>query len=186
MIEKNQEPRGTSHMTYQLLLLSAIPLLLGSCQLLGLRKQVETMENFGVVTIRVSPPPTDAAVTYGVAWISDNGQLRSAGFQRIRPDGFAAFILRTDLTYTVGAFVDENNNHSYDTGEPADYVGGVRPLSLVDPKVKTTIFELSPRRRHGLPPRTTIAVPQADEALGGQLNLALGEIVSLGRQAFRD
>lgn len=88
------------------------------------------MEEFGVVTVRVSPLPTAAVATYALAWTSENGELRSAGVHRVTSDGIAAFTLRTDRLYAVGAFIDENGNGSYDVGEPADYVREVKPRSL--------------------------------------------------------
>jgi pimeloyl-ACP methyl ester carboxylesterase len=179
--ERSQIERQTAH---QLLLLGIATLLLSSCQIFGLRQHVETMEAFGVVAIRVSPLPTDAAATYALAWTSENGELRSAGVYRVTPDGIAAFTLRTDRSYTVGAFTDENANHSYDAGEPADYVRGVRPRSLGDPNVEATMWKLSLQPRHGLPPGTTIAIPKENRELGGQLNLALGEVVSLEDKRF--
>src|SRR6476646_3767122 len=155
-----------------------------SCQIVGLRQHVETMESFGVVTVQVSPLPTNAAPTYALAWTSDNGELRSVGLQRVRPDGLASFTLRANISYTVGAFTDENGNHSYDSGEPADYRRGVTPLSLGDPNARTKVIKLALLPRHGLPPGATIEVPKEDKELGSQLNLVLGEVVSLDDQRF--
>jgi len=158
--------------------------LLCSCQIVGLRKHVETMESFGVVTVQVSPLPTNAAPTYALAWTSENGELRSVGLQRMRSDGLASFTLRTGISYTVGAFTDENGNRGYDSGEPADYRRGVTPLSLGDPNARTKVLKLTLLPRHGLPPGTVIGVPKEDKELGGQLNLALGEVVSLDDERF--
>src|SRR4029077_18086630 len=112
------------------------------------------------------------------------GELRSAGLQRVGSDGLASFTLRTDRSYAVGAFTDTNGNQSYDTGEPADYVRGIRPQSLGDPSVRSKVLRLTLMSRHNLPPGTTIAIPKENAELGGQLNLALGEVVSLDDKRF--
>jgi hypothetical protein len=57
-------------------------------------------------------------------------------------------------------------------------------LSLGDPKARSEVLQLNLLPRHGLPPGTTIAVPKEDRNLGGQLNLAVGEVVSLDDPHF--
>ncbi len=160
------------------------PTLLCSCQLLGLRQHVEKMEEFGIVTVRVSPLPTGAAPTYALAWTADDGELRSAGFQQIRPDGLAAFTLRTDRSYAVGAFTDRNRNDRYDVGEPVDYVREVTPVSLADPNAVARRIRLTLLPQHNFPPGTSIAIPKKNKELGGELNIALGEIVTLDDPRF--
>jgi hypothetical protein len=107
--ERFQIERQTAH---QLLLLGIAALLLSSCQIFGLRKHVETMEEFGVVAVRVSPLPTGAAATNALAWTSEKGELRSAGVHRVTTDGIAAFTLSTDRLYIIGASIDENGTGS--------------------------------------------------------------------------
>jgi pimeloyl-ACP methyl ester carboxylesterase len=158
--------------------------LLSSCQIIGLRQQVEKVEEFGVVTVRVSPPPSGPAPTYGLAWTQENGEMRSAGFQRVRPDGLLAFTLRTDRSYTVGAFTDQNRNDRYDVGEPVDYVSGITPVSLADPNAVARRVRLTLVSRHNFPPGTSIAIPKENKELGGELNVALGEVVSLDDPRF--
>ena len=168
-----------------LALLGVTTLLLSSCQIFGLHEHVETMEAFGVVTIQVSPVPSGTAPTYALAWTSDKGgELESAGFHQLPSGGIAAFTLRTDRVYTVGAFTDTNGNGSYDAGEPGDYVKGVKPRSLGDPDVQSKISKLTLHTNHGLPPGKTIAIPKENKELGRQLNLSLGEVVTLDEQRF--
>lgn len=159
-------------------------LLFSSCQIIGLRQHVEKMESFGIVTVRVSPPPTSAATTYAAAWLAKDGELRAAGVQRVGPNGVASFTLRIDRSYMVGAFTDTNGNQSYDSTEPADYVAGVTPLSLGDPNARAKIVKLTLIERHHLPPGTTMAIPKEDAELGSRLNFALGEVVSLDDEDF--
>ena len=142
------------------------------------------MEAFGVVTVRVSPPPDPSKPTYALAWISSNNQLRSAGLQRIGADGVASFILRIDRSYYIGAFTDLNGNNSYDVGEPGDYVSGITPVSLGDPNAQVKVLKLALHSNHNLPPGTTIAIPKEAKELGRQLDLALGEIASFDDPQF--
>jgi pimeloyl-ACP methyl ester carboxylesterase len=159
--------------------------LLCSCSIFGLRQHILTMEAHGAIIIRVSPPPTGSAPTYAVAWTEgENQPVQSAGFQRVNPDGFAWFTLRTDRSYGVGAFTDENGNRSYDNGEPGAYLKNVQPLSLGNPNEQHKVLALKLRREHDLPPGTTIAVPQENKDLGGRVDVALGEVVSLDDERF--
>ena len=158
--------------------------ILCSCQIVGLRQHLETMENLGIVTVKVSPILANAAPTYALAWVRKNGALRSVGLQKVGTDGLASFTLRTDRSYSVGAFTDQNRNQSYDAGEPADYIRDVAPVSLSDPNAQPTIFALTLIARHGLPSGTNIATPKEDRKLGGELNLGLGEVVSLDDKRF--
>jgi hypothetical protein len=157
---------------------------LSSCQIVGLRQHLETMESLGLVTVQVAPMPAGAAPTYALAWVRMNGELRSAGFQEVGADGFASFTLRTDRSYTVGAFTDQNRNQSYDAGEPADYIKDVRPVSLSDPHARAKVLKLTFITQHGLPPGTSLAIPKEDKELGGVLGLSLGEVVSLDDPRF--
>ena len=142
------------------------------------------MESFGIVTVRVSPPPTSAATTYAAAWVTKNGELRAAGVQRVGPNGVASFTLRIDRSYALGAFTDSNGNGSYDSTEPADYVTGVTPLSLGDPSAHAKIVKLTLIERHHLPPGTSMAIPKEDAELGSRLSFGLGEVVSLDDEDF--
>lgn len=161
--------------------------LLPSCSIIGLKRQVEKMEAHGAITIQVTPPPQGGSPTYAVAWRVENGQRKdSAGLQKVRPDGLASFSLLAGQTYRVGAFTDENGNYAYDAGEPLAVLKDIKPLLLGDPKVKPKIWRLTLRRDSGLPPGTVIAVPTENKALGGKLDLALGDVVSLDEKRFAE
>jgi pimeloyl-ACP methyl ester carboxylesterase len=160
-------------------------LLLTSCGLLGLRRQVESLEAHGGVTVHVTPPPADKAPTYALAWRMENGTRKdSAGFQQVRPDGLASFNLNLDSVYRVGAFTDENGNRAYDAGEPLDFVRDVRPIPLSDPNAQPKIWKLTLRRDHGLPAGSVIELPQENKTLGGRTNLALGDVASIDEERF--
>ena len=161
-----------------------IAMLLCSCQIIGLRQHVEKMEAFGVVTVKVSPPPRAKAFTYALAWTRDNRELHSVGLQQIGPDGLASFVLRIDRSYSVGAFTDKNRNERYDAGEPGDYVKGVTPVSLGDPHASFKLLRLTLLPLHHFPPGTSIEIPKENKQFGAQLDLALGEVVSLDDPRF--
>ena len=171
-------------MRYKFLFLALVTVFLPGCLILGLRQHIETMEGFGVVTLRVVPPPNSSKPTYALAWIDENGKMRSAGLQQVGSDAIASFILRTNRTYYIGAFTDLNGNKSYDVGEPGAYVGNITPLSLGDPNARATVLNLTLHANHQLPPGTTIAIPEEDKELGRQLDLALGEIASFDDPHF--
>jgi pimeloyl-ACP methyl ester carboxylesterase len=159
--------------------------LLSSCSIIGLRQHVETMESRGGVAIQITPPPQSDKPTYAVAWRTEKGQRKdSAGFQRVGPGGIAAFNLRMDSTYRVGAFTDENGNGAYDAGEPGGVQTDVKPLSLSDPSAVPTLLKITFTRDHGFAPGTVIHVPEENKALGGKTNLALGEVASLDDKHF--
>ena len=140
--------------------------LLSSCSIIGLRKEVETLESRGGVTIQLVPPPKGNAPTYALAWRMENGQRKdSAGLQQVRADGFASFNLSMDSVYRVGAFTDENRNGAYDAGEPLDLVTDVKPLPLADPAVKPKIWTLTLKREHGLVAGTVIHIPKENKDL---------------------
>jgi hypothetical protein len=169
---------------YRAALLALSALLFSSCALVGLRQHIESMEGFGVVTVRVSPLPSQSKPTYALAWIATSTGLRSAGLQRIGEDGVASFILKTSQSYYVGAFTDLNGNNSYDVGEPGDYVSEIRPVSLGDPNPQVRVLPLTLHPNHNLPAGTSIAIPKEDKELGRQLDLALGEIASFDDPQF--
>lgn len=159
--------------------------MLSSCSIIGLRKHVETMEQRGGVTVEITPLPKGGSPTYALAWRMENGQRKdSAGFQRVRTDGIASFNLRLDSTYQIGAFTDENGNHAYDAGEPLAVQPNVKPVSLADPSVMPKIWKLTLRRDHGLTAGTVIEVPKENLELGGKINFALGDVVSLDETRF--
>lgn len=158
---------------------------LSSCGLMGLRQHVETLESMGGITVEVTPHPSGTHSTYALAWRMENGARKdSAGFQRVREDGIAAFNLKMDSVYRVGAFTDENGNGAFDAGEPLDFIKDVRPVPLTDPSATPRILKLALHREHGLPPGTVIHVPKENKELGGQMNLAIGEVASLEDPQF--
>lgn len=161
------------------------PLLLSSCGLLGLRKQVENLEAQGGIAIQVTPPPTGPAHTYALAWRMENGERKdSAGFQEVREDGLAAFHLRLGEVYRVGAFTDENGNHKYDVGEPLAVLRDVSPRPLSDGVTVSKVHPVTLTREHGLPKGAIIELPRTNLELGGKLNLALGDVASLNETRF--
>ncbi len=159
--------------------------LFSSCGVVGLRRHINELESRGSIAVRVTPPPDRGAPTYALAWRMENGVRKdSAGFQRVRANGLAAFSLKLSQAYRVGAFTDENDNGKYDAGEPLDFVKDVKPLPLADPGTTPKIWELTLEREHGLPPGSVIEVPEANEELGGKLNVALGEVASFDDPRF--
>ncbi len=161
--------------------------LLSSCSIIGLGSHVETMESRGGVAIQIIPPPKVDPPTYALAWRMENGQRKdSAGFQGVGPSGIAAFNLRMDSAYRVGAFTDENRNGAYDAGEPGGFLVDVKPASLSDPSVMPKLLKITLTRDHGFAPGTVIHVPKENKELGGKTNLALGEVVSLDDKRFSE
>lgn len=159
--------------------------LLSSCSIIGLRKQVETMESRGGITVQVVPRPKGDAPTYALAWRMENGARKdSAGFQTVRADGLASFNLNMDSVYRVGAFTDENGNRAYDAGEPLGLEMAAKPISLSDPTVKPKVWKLTLTRDHGLAAGTVIQLPKENKELGGKTNLALGDVASLDEKRF--
>ncbi|GAA5129050.1 hypothetical protein JIN84_02805 [Luteolibacter yonseiensis] len=173
-------PRSIGHC----LLLPAVAMA-ASCSIVGLRQQVETLEQRGGVTLRVKLPAGNKAPTYALAWRKENGKPKdSAGFHKVRPDGIASFNLRLDGVYQVGAFTDENGNRAYDAGEPLGVLSDVKPVPLSDPAARPQIHGLTLTRDHGLAAGTVIRVPGENKELGGVTHLALGDVVSLDEKRF--
>lgn len=143
------------------------------------------MEQHGSVIVQVSPPPNGAAPTYAAAWTTtEDGNVESAGFQRLRADGFASFSLLTNRTYCVGAFTDENGNGDYDPGEPAGYVAEVHPTAFGDAAARTKLLKFALTRTNSLPPDTIIEVPKGNRSPGVVLEVAMGDIASLDDARF--
>ncbi len=158
---------------------------LNACGLVGLRQQVESLESMGSITVEITPHPASDHPTYALAWRMEDGARKdSAGFQRVRADGIAAFSLKLDSVFRVGAFTDENGNGAFDAGEPLDFIKDARPVSLSEPSAAPRILKLALHRGHELPPGTVLQVPKGNKELGGQLNLALGEVASLDDKQF--
>jgi hypothetical protein len=163
----------------------AIPLL-GSCSLLGLRGQVERLEAKGSVVIHVTPPPRGPAPSYALAWtLEADGSRQSAGFQPLRGDGLAAFALALDRSYRVGAFTDENGNGKFDHGEPAAYRTDVEPFPLAGTGLRPSPIKMTLQRDLGLPPGTVWEIPRENQALGGKINVGVGDIASLDEPRFQ-
>lgn len=159
--------------------------LLASCSILGLRKQVDTLESYGAVSLLVSPRPTSAAPTYALAWTMKDGKPdESAGFQRVGADGLASMGLRMDNVYRVGAFTDENGNNAYDPGEPIGIVKDVRPSALSVANAKAATFKIQRKRNHSLPPGTVVNLPKPSKKLGAKIGVSLGEVVSIEEKRF--
>jgi pimeloyl-ACP methyl ester carboxylesterase len=162
-----------------------IALLCCSCSVLGLKSHITKMEQYGSVVIQVSPPPDHIVPTYALAWTpTETGELQSAGFQRLRADGFAAFSLQTNQTYSVGVFTDENGNGKFDVGEPAGIVTNVTANALGDPLAYSKILHISPTRKHNLPLGTVIEIPNTNDTLGMVLEMAVGDVVPLADPRF--
>src|SRR5437899_3186300 len=160
-------------------------LILCSCSLLGLKRQVVAMEEHGAITVRVSNLTNTSAPTYALAWTrAEDGELESAGFQKVGSDKVASFSLLTNHYYSVGAFTDENQNGKFDAGEPFAKLENLHPPSFGDPKARARILELRLDRESKLPPGTVIEIPKTNEALGTVLNISLGEIASLDDPRF--
>lgn len=171
------------------ILLRIVPILclsfLTSCSIVGLRKQVDALENYGSVNLLISPRPASKATTYALAWTMQDGKPKeSAGFQRVGPDGFASMGLRADRVYRAGAFTDENGNLAYDSGEPIGIVKDVKPAILSDPNAKSANFKIKLKRNHSLPPGTVIEVPKPNAKLGAKIGIGLGKVVSLDEKRF--
>jgi len=165
--------------------ISFLLLLLCSCSLIGLRRQVEKMEAHGGIAVQVSPLPKGSIPTYALVWTrGDDGELESAGFQRLRSGGIAAFSLLTNHYYSVGAFTDENKNGKYDAGEPFGRIENVVPQSFAEGSAQPRVLPLLLTREHNFPAGTVIEVPTKNESLGTVLNIALGDVVSLDDPRF--
>lgn len=159
--------------------------LMSSCGIFGLSKHIEKMEQHGAVILQVEPAPKGNAPTYALAWRMEDGKRKdSAGFQRLRADGVASFTLDLNHTYRIGAFTDENGNGAYDEGEPLAVQPEVQPRALGDPSVKPKIWKLTLSRQHGLEKGTVIQLPKENKELGGKLNLAVGDVVSIDDKRF--
>src|SRR4051812_39892058 len=127
----------------RLLVIACCGPLLCSCNLLGLKQQVKEMRAHGAVTALVSPAPAETPPTYALAWTrTGKGELASAGFQTVGNSGLVAFSLRTNHTYGIAVFTDENGNGKYDAGELAAYVREVQPAPLGDPSAAGTVLRL--------------------------------------------
>jgi pimeloyl-ACP methyl ester carboxylesterase len=156
-----------------------------SCSIMGLNRHITRMEQYGSVTIQVSPPPEGTAPTYALAWTaSADGNLESAGFRRLRDDGLASFSLLTNRTYYVGAFTDENGNGKYDVGEPAGFITNVHPKAFGDPAARSKIFKFALARKSDLPPGMVIEIPTTNDALGMVLEIAVGDLAPLDDPRF--
>lgn len=160
---------------------------LSSCSLIGLKKEVTELEQHGAVTLSVNPPPDGKTPTYALAWRGQNGSPRDCtGFQEVRSDGIAAFTLRLGESYRVGAFTDENRNGALDAGEPFGMVRDVRPVPLATPSSEPRLLSVTLTRDQGLAAGTVIQVPKENRNLGGKLNVALGDVVSLDEPQFTE
>lgn len=169
------------------IILASVGLLTSCSTLLGLRKEVETLESRGGITLALVPPPKGPAPTYALAWRMENGQRKdSAGFQQVRADGIASFNLDLGSTYRVGAFTDENGNGALDGGEPFAMEKEVQPIPLADPKAKIVIRKLTLSRDSGPPAGMVIQIPKENSELGGKTNIALGDIASLDEKRFQE
>ena len=62
----------------------------------------------------------------------------------------------------------------------------VRPVPLADPQARARPREVTLTRDVGLPAGTVIQVPRENRALGGKLNLAIGEVTSLDAPRFAE
>ncbi len=143
------------------------------------------MEQYGSVSIQVTPPPEGTAPTYALAWTAGaDGNLESAGFRRLRADGLASFNLLTNRTYSIGAFTDENGNGKYDAGEPAGEITNITPHAWGDVGTHSKLFKFGLTRDHGLPPDTVIEIPRTNDSLGAVLEVAAGDLASLSDPRF--
>jgi pimeloyl-ACP methyl ester carboxylesterase len=143
------------------------------------------MEAHGGIVVQVSPLPKGSIPTYALVWSrGDDGELESAGFQRLPSGGIAAFSLLTNHYYSVGAFTDENKNGKYDAGEPFGRIENVVPQSFAEGSAQPRVLPLPLTRENNFPAGTVIEVPTKNESLGTVLNIAVGDVVSLDDPRF--
>jgi len=156
-----------------------------SCSLLGLNGHLTKMEQYGSVTIQVTPPPKESAPTYALAWTTlDDGEMETVGYHRLRADGLAYFSLRTNFTYSVGAFTDENGTGRFEDGEPGGCVTNVHPSALNDPAARRKIRHFALTRDHHLPPNLVIDIVDTNNPLGTTVQIAVGDVAQLDDPQF--
>lgn len=158
-----------------------------SCSsIIGLRREVESLENRGGVSVIVTPTPTGSSPTYALAWRMEDGLPKdSAGLQEVRSDGIASFNLDMGSSYRIGAFTDENHNLAYDAGEPVAIETEVELVPLTGSTNPLKVYPLSLKRNVNLPKGTVIRLPKENRSLGGKTSLALGDIASLDEKRFQ-
>lgn len=162
-----------------------LSVVLPGCNLLGVRKQVVTLEKYGTVIVEASPRPTEKFPTYALAGMrAPNGKRESTELYPVGKDGLVLMSLLAGREYTLGVFTDENRNGLFDRGEPHAITRGVKPAVLSDPKTKPNVYRLQLQRTSNYSEGANVEMPEVNRKLGKSFPISLGEVVELSDARF--
>ncbi|MCK4674459.1 MAG: alpha/beta fold hydrolase [Gammaproteobacteria bacterium] len=106
----------------KVLLYLYMALLLSACSLPEIAKQSEIMNSLGQITGEVTVTVKNDAPVHVVIFKRNNGFLDLINHSLVDSDGKYILHVIPD-TYFIAAYVDTNNDETYQFGEPASYLG---------------------------------------------------------------
>lgn len=118
--------------------------MISGCSWFGLGNPDQPPVSFGVVWVKVTPPPAGRRPTYVRATpLDSNRKSRADATQRLDHSGVSAFVLPMGQSYAVTAFTDLNGNQAADAGEPTVRAAKVIPASPLAAATPASTAELS-------------------------------------------
>lgn len=118
--------------------------MMSGCSWFGLGNRDQQPVGFGVVWVKVTPPPAGRRPTYVRATpLTSSRNSRADATQRLDHTGASAFVLPMGQSYAVTAFTDLNGNQIADAGEPTVRAANVIPASPLAAATPASTAELS-------------------------------------------
>ncbi len=145
------------------------------------------------LVIRLEGEASESAGAYVALWVKgESGLLAIQDVTRVDASGRAAFLLRYQQRYFVGAFKDLDGDAKVDDGEPIWYYGAGGPKPVPDTPEYLADFRILEISRHPSPPRKTLESlrraldgrPLMEAASGQSVHLVTGEVAKLNDPRF--
>lgn len=191
--ERAQKKQRTRILMQSLAIASGLAALSGCQRFVVLKADIADWTESHRLVIRLEGEANEAVGAYVALWVEgENGMLPIQDVARVDASGRAAFLLRDQQRYFVGAFQDLDGDAQVDDGEPIWYYGTGGPKPVPNMPEDLADFRVLEIPRHPSPHRKTLeglrraldgrALMEA--ASGQSVNLVTGEVAKLNDPRF--
>ncbi len=160
---------------------AALAASLAGCVLLDVRKNGQKLTDYGVIPLQITNAHSTTA--YALA-LAPGGKPTVIAAQEVPKNGAVVLLAPVGQPCEIIAFSDQNGNRRFDPGEASARIDRMLPVQLSDAASTTKPHQM--RLAHGsgaIPP--LLAIPPKDStAANANLDLHLGEVVSLADSRF--
>ena len=119
-------------------------LVLSGCTILKLQRNISEIDRSIVLAGRVLAPPDVQGKDIVLVYQQTSQDNKIVDFQLLESDGHYLFLVAEGQHYYLAAFLDANNNMSYEPGEPVGYYGQPTAISeSMEESGNGVVFHLS-------------------------------------------